>query len=502
MWSGRERPSVRGYVESLGRQCTSPGHQSQNTAFDCVMAHETTFWPEFNEDGGADEDQAIDDFLNVLLEIDTETLESQGEGGGGTAKGKISSSRGDRIRAEASVADPRGTSYSRGVGAVFDEGAHHHHLSHETAAADLLTQHQLRQQVDTQMSSHARHLSDPMAGTGGQFGGIGDGWHPPGMADFSIFAQQFQHNNPALGGFGVAGSATARDRTAGTNGGNDGKMRLRWTPELHKRFVDAVNRLGGLELATPKGIMQLMEVDGMTIQHVKSHLQKYRLQDPGDRDVLDGDGKRGREGDDAGAAAGGKRVRRRPSAAERSAARARAAEQKAREEREAAAAAAAAAAEAAAEAIDAERRMSSGGHGDLLGMEGGHHVPPYANTGGLMTTIDTTSGLPSVAHDHGARLALLGVEDDDHLETAARAAGLGTAGRSPEDVSIALMKQIEMQSQLHAQLMEQRKLQQRIEAHGKYLESILERQQRQQHQQHQNKVHGDDEDGMPPGSLS
>ena len=90
------------------------------------MAQETTFWPEFNEDGGADEDQAIDDFLNVLLEIDTETLESQGEGGGGTAKGKISSSRGDRIRAEASVADPRGTSYSRGVGAVFDEGAHHH----------------------------------------------------------------------------------------------------------------------------------------------------------------------------------------------------------------------------------------------------------------------------------------------------------------------------------------------------------------------------------------
>ena len=70
------------------------------------MAHETTFWPEFNEDGGADEDQAIDDFLNVLLEIDTETLESQGEGGGGTAKGKISSSRGDRIRAEVSVADP------------------------------------------------------------------------------------------------------------------------------------------------------------------------------------------------------------------------------------------------------------------------------------------------------------------------------------------------------------------------------------------------------------
>ena len=75
---------------------------------------------------------------------------------------------------------------------------------------------------------------------------------------------------------------------------------------------------------------------------------------------------------------------------------------------------------------------------------------------------------------------MLGVEDDDHLETAARAAGLGTAGRSPEDVSIALMKQIEMQSQLHEQLTKQRTLQRAIEAHGKYLESILERRRRAQ----------------------
>jgi SHAQKYF class myb-like DNA-binding protein len=85
---------------------------------------------------------------------------------------------------------------------------------------------------------------------------------------------------PEMNGGGGASSA------AGSSGGGGGagdepartlkRPRLVWTPQLHKRFVDAVAHLG-IKNAVPKTIMQLMSVDGLTRENVASHLQKYRL---------------------------------------------------------------------------------------------------------------------------------------------------------------------------------------------------------------------------------
>ncbi|KAL0915340.1 hypothetical protein M5K25_015752 [Dendrobium thyrsiflorum] len=55
------------------------------------------------------------------------------------------------------------------------------------------------------------------------------------------------------------------------------KARRCWSPELHRRFVNALQILGGSQVATPKQIKELMNVDGLTNDEVKSHLQKYRL---------------------------------------------------------------------------------------------------------------------------------------------------------------------------------------------------------------------------------
>ncbi|KAJ4880912.1 hypothetical protein Rs2_37967 [Raphanus sativus] len=58
---------------------------------------------------------------------------------------------------------------------------------------------------------------------------------------------------------------------------SDEKARLRWSSDLHDCFVKAVEKLGGPDKATPKAVKNMMEVEGIGLHHVKSHLQKFRL---------------------------------------------------------------------------------------------------------------------------------------------------------------------------------------------------------------------------------
>mmetsp|Transcript_29275 Transcript_29275/g.82597 ORF Transcript_29275/g.82597 Transcript_29275/m.82597 type:complete len:389 (+) Transcript_29275:330-1496(+) len=97
-----------------------------------------------------------------------------------------------------------------------------------------------------------------------------------GSSNFNLHPGMQYFQMPSLPDVGMMSSMPLQPGML--NASSTFKPRLRWTDDLHDKFIDAVEKLGGYSRATPSAILKAMGVDKLELGHVKSHLQKYRTE--------------------------------------------------------------------------------------------------------------------------------------------------------------------------------------------------------------------------------